>query len=248
MGASERVRLTRNANYWQAGKPYLDEVVALIVKDQSALVAQLESGAIQLADNPLFRGPPERLKTDPQVPGSPESGEPLLLPDCHEPHPHPPLDNRARPPGAELRYGPQADQFASGMASLAQAEALPWVAGSPASTRLRTQTPTLDPDKAESAPGASPASRNLDTEEGCLLAPLYPEYTTFSQSTRLSLATIGVNLRLNSVSCPRLCGLPLTKRTLQLGLAPDGHGILADVALLADGHVTFRAKKRTRPR
>ncbi len=43
--------LTRNENYWQAGKPYLDKVIFKVVTDDNARVLQLQAGAVDLIDN-----------------------------------------------------------------------------------------------------------------------------------------------------------------------------------------------------
>src|SRR5579859_139769 len=48
----ESMRFTKNPNYWQSGRPYLDELVVNVRKDAPAMVAELESGALDLAYNP----------------------------------------------------------------------------------------------------------------------------------------------------------------------------------------------------
>ena len=56
---------TRNKNYWQAGKPYFDEVSIQVLKDAQAQIAQLEAGVLDLADSPPVRDA-ARLRNDPQ--------------------------------------------------------------------------------------------------------------------------------------------------------------------------------------
>ena len=56
---------TRNKNYWQSGKPYLDEVSIQVLNDAQAQIAQLEAGALDLADSPPVRDA-ARLQEDPQ--------------------------------------------------------------------------------------------------------------------------------------------------------------------------------------
>jgi peptide/nickel transport system substrate-binding protein len=46
----QQVALTKNPNYWQAGKPYLDKVVFTVVGDDNARVLQLQSGAADVID------------------------------------------------------------------------------------------------------------------------------------------------------------------------------------------------------
>src|SRR5690348_13478181 len=47
----ESMRFTKNPNYWQPGKPYLDEIVVNVRSDAQALVADLESGSADLVYN-----------------------------------------------------------------------------------------------------------------------------------------------------------------------------------------------------
>ena len=54
----DRVILEKNRNYWKAGKPYLDGVEVLAIPDVSAMVINLEAGAIDVAEGV----PPKDLK------------------------------------------------------------------------------------------------------------------------------------------------------------------------------------------
>jgi peptide/nickel transport system substrate-binding protein len=56
---------TRNKNYWQAGRPYLDGVSIKVFTDASAQIVALEAGALDLADSPPVRDS-VRLRQDPQ--------------------------------------------------------------------------------------------------------------------------------------------------------------------------------------
>lgn len=44
------IKLARNDNYWQSGKPYLDEIVFKLITDDNQRMLQLQSGDIQVAD------------------------------------------------------------------------------------------------------------------------------------------------------------------------------------------------------
>jgi peptide/nickel transport system substrate-binding protein len=48
----DHLRLARNQHYWQPGKPYFDELLVKFFKDQQAMVAQLEGGALDVVDSP----------------------------------------------------------------------------------------------------------------------------------------------------------------------------------------------------
>jgi len=57
------ITLARNPNYWQSGKPYLDEVVFKVIMDDNQRVLQVQSGQVQVIDTV----PPAQvatLKTD----------------------------------------------------------------------------------------------------------------------------------------------------------------------------------------
>jgi peptide/nickel transport system substrate-binding protein len=48
----DHLLFTRNADYWQSGLPYLDEVRVFVEKDGQAMMVQLESGSLDAADQP----------------------------------------------------------------------------------------------------------------------------------------------------------------------------------------------------
>jgi hypothetical protein len=60
----------KNPSYWQTGRPYLDGIRVSIMRDQQSMVAQLESGALDLAMTPgLTDFVPSRR--------GPDSGDPV---------------------------------------------------------------------------------------------------------------------------------------------------------------------------
>ncbi len=59
----ESMRFTKNPNYWQTGKPYLDEIVVNVRKDAQSMVADLEAGSLHLAYQPTLQDY-LRLKSD----------------------------------------------------------------------------------------------------------------------------------------------------------------------------------------
>jgi peptide/nickel transport system substrate-binding protein len=58
------LRLTRNPNYWQSGRPYLDEIAVTILRDEQAMAVQLEAGALDIAGLPALLDA-ARLQKDP---------------------------------------------------------------------------------------------------------------------------------------------------------------------------------------
>jgi peptide/nickel transport system substrate-binding protein len=64
----EFIRLERNANYWDKGKPYLDGIVVRIIPDSAARAAALEKGEVQLGVfNPVPLTDVKRLTALPQL-------------------------------------------------------------------------------------------------------------------------------------------------------------------------------------
>ncbi len=62
------IRLERNANYWDKGKPYLDAIVVRIIPDGAARAAALEKGEVQLGVfNPVPLADVKRLTGLPTV-------------------------------------------------------------------------------------------------------------------------------------------------------------------------------------
>ncbi|HLZ26817.1 MAG TPA: ABC transporter substrate-binding protein [Chloroflexota bacterium] len=61
----DHITFKKNPNYWQPGKPYLDQFVVMILKDQQSMSAQLEGGALDVADVPATPDA-ARLKADPK--------------------------------------------------------------------------------------------------------------------------------------------------------------------------------------
>jgi peptide/nickel transport system substrate-binding protein len=59
----ESMRFTKNPNYWQAGKPYLDEILVNVRSDAQSMVADLESGNTQMIYQPTLQDF-QRLKGD----------------------------------------------------------------------------------------------------------------------------------------------------------------------------------------
>ena len=50
----DHATLTRNPNYWQSGKPYLDSIQVPVFRDQTAMATALEAGQIHIARPPAL--------------------------------------------------------------------------------------------------------------------------------------------------------------------------------------------------
>ncbi|AGT10713.1 ABC transporter substrate-binding protein [Paracoccus aminophilus] len=61
------VLLTRNPDYWEAGKPYLDQIVLRFITDQGAAAAALETGEVQVSMAAISVRDIDRLQTNPAL-------------------------------------------------------------------------------------------------------------------------------------------------------------------------------------
>ncbi|WP_421359896.1 ABC transporter substrate-binding protein [Agrobacterium rosae] len=57
----------RNPDYWDAGKPYLDRIVLRIITDPAARAVALETGEVDIGDNPVPLADLDRLKQNPDL-------------------------------------------------------------------------------------------------------------------------------------------------------------------------------------
>ncbi|RWR04594.1 ABC transporter substrate-binding protein [Paenirhodobacter populi] len=61
------ILLERNAAYWDAGHPYLDRVIIRLINDAGARAAALETGEVDIGENPVALAEIERLKSVPSL-------------------------------------------------------------------------------------------------------------------------------------------------------------------------------------
>ena len=189
----DHILLTKNRNYWQTGRPYLDEVRVSILKDAQAMVAQLEGGAVDLIKAPPLRDA-ARLKADTQYkvvthPASAQhfqQGVNTLVP---------PLDNKKV--RQALNYALDRKRFSdTALLGTGQPIALPWLPSSPAYDAQKRNAFAFDLDKAKSLLNEAGVS-NLSFE----FLPLgdYPELTQMAQIYQNDLAKIGVTISIKNL-------------------------------------------------
>jgi peptide/nickel transport system substrate-binding protein len=194
----EFMRFTKNKNYWQAGKPYLDEIIVNVRKDAQALVADLESGAAQLVYNVSLQDF-LRLKGDANYQAqflAPPAGMYQIQPNVT----FKPLDDkRVR---QALSYAIDRKRIADTvLLGLVGPQDLPWPASSPAYEPAKNNLYAFDLDKAKSLLAQAGVS-NLELE--FVHAPTLPEYATIAQIYQADLAKIGVKLNVKSMDIAAL--------------------------------------------
>lgn len=68
MGARQPYRFERNADYWDAPRPYLDRLIVRFIPDASARAIAIETGEIDLAPStPVAYSDLDRLKELPSL-------------------------------------------------------------------------------------------------------------------------------------------------------------------------------------
>jgi peptide/nickel transport system substrate-binding protein len=194
----ETMRFTRNPNYWQTGKPYLDEIVVNVRSDAQALVADLESGAANLVYNTTLQDF-VRLKADAKYQAqflTPAAGMYQIQPNVT----FKPLDDkRVR---QALNYALDRKRIADTvLLGLVGPEDLPWPPNSPAYEAAKNSLYAFDLDKAKSLLAAAGVS---DLQLDFVFAPTLPEYATIAQIYQSDLAKIGVTLNVKSMEIAAL--------------------------------------------
>jgi peptide/nickel transport system substrate-binding protein len=180
----------KNKSYWQSGKPYIDGFVTHILRDPQAMIAQLEAGAIDLADFPATNDV-VRLSKDSNynVIKSNTTGQFYYV-----------GVNALKPPfdKKEVRQGLMyaidrkrwADQIEFGLAG--EAQDLPWIPSSPASEPAKNTVFTYDLDKAKSRFAAA-GTPSFETE--ITLGQNYrAEFSQLAQVLQADLAKMGVTI------------------------------------------------------
>ncbi|HEX8969448.1 MAG TPA: ABC transporter substrate-binding protein, partial [Chloroflexota bacterium] len=185
--------LARNKNYWQSGRPYLDQIISY-VRDQQTMDLQLESNGLDIVKIPAVDDF-VRLKADPsyQAVIHPASGTFFEV-----------GFNTARPPFDDKRvrqafnYAMDRKRFAETiMRGTATPINLPWSSTSPAFDAAKNNTYTFDLDKARALLKDAGVA-NLET--GILVNGIgAPQVLQFSQIYQDSLAQIGVKLNIQNV-------------------------------------------------
>jgi peptide/nickel transport system substrate-binding protein len=185
--------VAKNKNYWQSGRPYVDQIISY-VRDQQTMDLQLESSALDVIKIPNVDDF-VRLKSDPtyQAIVHPASGTFFEVGFNTK---QPPFDDkRVR---QAFNYAMDRKRFADTIwRGTATPIDLPWSATSPAYDASKNGVYTYDLDKAKSLLDQAGVS---GLETGVLVNGIgAPQVLAFSQIFQASLAQIGVKLNIQNV-------------------------------------------------
>ncbi|MBV9132290.1 MAG: ABC transporter substrate-binding protein [Chloroflexi bacterium] len=225
----ESMRFTKNPNYWQTGKPYLDEIVVNVRSDAQALVADLESGTANLVYNTTLQDF-LRLKADPKYQAqflTPAAGMYQIQPNVT----FKPLDDkRVR---QALNYALDRKRIADTvLLGLVQPEDLPWPMASPAYESAKNTLYAFDLDKAKALLAQAGVS-NLQID--FVFAPTLPEYATVAQIYQSDLAKIGVTLNVKSMEIAALFDVIHSQKYNGVYTLNDSWAAMEPVSMLAVG-------------
>jgi peptide/nickel transport system substrate-binding protein len=225
----ESLRFTKNPNYWQSGKPYLDEIVVNIRADAQAMIADLEAGAADLIANPTLQDF-QRLKPNPSYWASlltPAAGMYQIQPNVT----YKPLDDkRVR---QALNYAIDRKRITDTvLLGLVGPMDLPWPANSPAYEAAKNNVYAFDLDKAKSLLAEAGVS-NLELD--FVFAPTLPEYGTIAQIVQSDLAKIDVKMNVRSMEIAALLDLIHTQKYNGVYTLNDSWAAMEPVSMLAAG-------------
>ncbi|MBV8083332.1 MAG: ABC transporter substrate-binding protein [Chloroflexi bacterium] len=190
----DHVTLAKNKNYWQSGKPYLDQILIPIYRDQQAMSVALESGAIDIARNPTIQDF-NRLKAnnkfvaslDPLTGGVYEMGVNTTMP---------PFDKKEF--RQALNYAIDRKRYVDTIeGGVGAPESLPWLQASPAYEANKANFYTYDLDKAKALlKQAGVSSLTMDFLPN---PPNSSQTDGFGQIYQASLAQLGITLNIRDL-------------------------------------------------
>jgi peptide/nickel transport system substrate-binding protein len=192
----DHVSMTRNANYWKTGLPYVDGLQTRIFRDAQAMVASLEAGAVDETDAPGLLDL-VRLKADPKYQALVVAASGQFV--CIVANTTlAPTDNKQF--RQAINYAIDRKRFVDTVFQgiITDGQDLPFPPRAPAFDAERNQRYTFDLDKAKSLLQASGVT-------GADIELVYSNTTfgdlnqTLAQILQADLASIGVNLRLHPV-------------------------------------------------
>ncbi len=180
----------KNMNYWESGKPYLDEIRVVMLQDAQAMMVQLESSALDIVRNPL-RQDFARLRSDPTfqaVTHPANSSANVIGAACYAP----PTDHKLV--RQALNYAIDRKRIVDTLLlGVGTPESLPWSEGSPAYDAQKAAQYAFDLDKASDLLAQANVS-NLTVD--IIPNPGNPEGADLAQLYQADLATIGVTLNI----------------------------------------------------
>jgi peptide/nickel transport system substrate-binding protein len=191
--SGDSLRLLKNKNYWQSGKPYLDEIVFHFIKDAQAMVVQLESGAIDVAD-PAPTTDAARLQKLPDYQVV-VSSNPAAINILGVNVATPPLDKKQVRQALNFALDRQR-MVDSALGGFGEPRILPWPSTSIAYDPATANTYAFNLDKAKALLSAAGVA---DFEVELTYPTSTPEYQTMGQIYQADLRKLNITLTLKAL-------------------------------------------------
>jgi len=192
---SDHFTLAKNENYWQSGKPYLDQIQVQIMSDPQAAVTQLEANALDLFSPPARDA--ARLSKDPNYTLiiNPMSGSyQLFAANCRLG----PTDNQLVRQALNFAIDRQRMSDTVFLGLYGAPRDLPWPDNSPAAEPAKNMHYAFDLDRARSLlQQAGTTSLSLD-----FILSGGGDVSTMGQIYQADLAKIGVTLNIKALEPP----------------------------------------------
>ncbi|MBV9601129.1 MAG: ABC transporter substrate-binding protein [Chloroflexi bacterium] len=216
---------TRNKNYWQSDRPYFDGASIKVFTDAQAQIAQLEAGALDLADSPPIRDA-VRLRSDPAYNylGTFIGGQYFCVFINTS---VPPLDNKVV--RQALNWALDRQRFATTVMLnlVGPGQDLPWPPQAGASEPAKNDVYTFDLDRAQSLlSGAGVAPFEIDILYHNLAYPT--EIASLAQLYQADLARIGITANLKLLEFATFADTVLNQPYHGLAIAGGAFAHLAE--------------------
>jgi peptide/nickel transport system substrate-binding protein len=186
-----RIRLVKNKNYWDSGRPYLDEVIVQMVPDAQSMVTALEAGALDLVDGPSIPDMTRLTKDGRYKPfTTPWTTTLIGFNTIKEP-----TDNKAL--RQALQYAVDRKRICEVVfEGTAKPKSIPWVEGSEAYDEVKANHYTFDLDKAKSmlnAAGIGPMTLSINASNAST------DHRLLAEIFQSDLAKLGITLQIRNL-------------------------------------------------
>jgi peptide/nickel transport system substrate-binding protein len=232
----DHMTLTKNKNYWDAGKPYLDGITISFFRDPQSQVTSLEAGSIDVAALPQLQEA-ARLKSDPnyQVLALSTVGQYFHM-----------TANATMPPTSSkefrqaLAYAANRQRFTDAILNglVGAPQALPWAPQSPASEPSKNTTYTYDLDRARALIGQSGVT-DMTIDITYATGGLQQEYTLLAQVLQSDLAQLGITATLKQVEPQVFLDQQIKRSYKGMLLSAGAYAHLQEASFLFNSSRTF---------